>query len=813
MGSVLPRLGWSSWLINSTLPRLGVLAHHPDGDYTRGADIGGVRADWENGSRRGAGRRVGDDMTSDRPVAPLLTVKQVIPRVRDGAVCRDRLNERLTSATSRLTLVVAPAGWGKTVLLSSWATSLGPDAKVAWLSLDEDDDEPVRFWRYLIGALRTASDAISAAALEALLAPGLRPLDLAVPILLNELAAASAPDVLVLDDFHMINSSELHEEVEYFVSYLPQTLRLLVASRQDPPLPLARLRARGELTEVRAEDLRFDQAESTAMLTALAGPDLAESDMVAAWRRAEGWAAGLQLAGVALRSRPDGTQRTELVDDERNMIDYFAAEVMPELTAEQYDLLVRAAPLDRLSGPLCDAALGMTDSGAVLDQLDRQSLFVVALDRRREWYRCHHLFREALLREATLGAGRDDAETHQMLRRAADWFVDQDLLDDAAHYLLRAGDGSAAARLLESSESWFFERGLAATYLALGDALSEAAVTPQLALTLSYAAEACNRRDRVPYWLDVCDRRLGSDTPVPGWRSARAAALMMRGLVGTAESETARSVELTRQAVELERAAGDRDPQTALLALGAALARDGQFGDAAEILRDAWRSRGRRDWSTGVHLQIAGLLGLALNQLSRSAELDELLREARPLADQAEQNWGAAAGPLVALLRVVEGRELYQRGEVADAREVLAQAVQVPARALTQVLGLIFLADAEIGSGDRRAARAALTRAREVVANEPVPPYAVVALEQAETRLGRRAVRAAARSGALMEELTDRELAILRTLPGSATQREIGAALYLSLNTIKAYNKNLYRKLGVNSRQDAVAVARQLGLI
>jgi LuxR family maltose regulon positive regulatory protein len=165
------------------------------------------------------------------------------------------------------------------------------------------------------------------------------------------------------------------------------------------------------------------------------------------------------------------------------------------------------------------------------------------------------------------------------------------------------------------------------------------------------------------------------------------------------------------------------------------------------------------------------------------------------------------------LLRVVEGRELYQRGEVADAREVLAQAVQVPARALTQVLGLIFLADAEIGSGDRRAARAALTRAREVVANEPVPPYAVVALEQAETRLGRRAVRAAARSGALMEELTDRELAILRTLPGSATQREIGAALYLSLNTIKAYNKNLYRKLGVNSRQDAVAVARQLGLI
>jgi len=281
-------------------------------------------------------------------------------------------------------------------------------------------------------------------------------------------------------------------------------------------------------------------------------------------------------------------------------------------------------------------------------------------------------------------------------------------------------------------------------------------------------------------------------------------AMMMRGLIGTSEAETDRSVELTRQAVDLERAAGDRNPQTAFLALGVALARDGQFGEAAEILQDAWRSRDRADWSTGVHLQTAGLLGIALNQL---------LGEARPLADQAEQNWGPAAGPLVALLRVVEGRQLYQRGEVADAREVLAHAVQVPARAFSQVLGLIFLADAEIGCGDRRAARAALSRAREVVADEPVPPYAVAALEQAETRQGRRAVRAAARSGALMEELTDRELAILRTLPGSATQREIGAALYLSLNTIKAYNKNLYRKLGVNSRHDAVAVARQLGLI
>jgi LuxR family maltose regulon positive regulatory protein len=754
-------------------------------------------------------------MTSDRLVAPLLTVKQVVPPARDGLVARDRLIRRLSSG-ARLVLVVAPAGWGKTALLSGWAASLAAESRVAWVSLDEGDNDPLRFWRYLINSVHAASDAIGPAPLDALAAPGLGPLDLAVPLLLNELAATTIPHALVLDDVHLISDREVGEQLEYFVSYQPSSLRLVLASRQDPPLPVARLRARGELTELRADELRFTEAESAAMLAAVTGAKVDPVVAAEAWARTEGWAAGLQLAGLALRGQRDDRGVELSTSDDRHLLDYFEAEVLPALTAEERHLLVNTARLERLSGPLCDAALNRAGSALLLERLDRASLFVVALDRRREWYRCHQLFREALLREAALLSPSAEQEADAVLTRAAGWFADHDLRDEAVRCLLRAGQDDSAADLLMSSERWFFDHGLAASYLALGDGLPDEFVTPQLALTLAYAAEACGRRERMGHWLDVCEARLTDQTSIRGWRSARAAAVMMRGLVGIPEADSARAVELTGHAVELERAAGNPDPWTALLAYGAALERDGRFADGADVLAGCWRARAATDWSAGVVLQLAGLLGLCLVESGREQDLARLLAEVRPLAEQAERDWDSAALPLVALLRVVEAIRLYRAGQAPAAREHLAGFSTAGAsliRASTLVLGLVVLGDAELAGGDRSAARSALSRARDVVHEESVPAYVVARLDQAEARIGRRAVQAANRAGQFVEELTERELAILRTLPGSATQREIGAAMYLSLNTIKAYNKVIYRKLGVGSRQEAVAVARQLGLI
>jgi LuxR family maltose regulon positive regulatory protein len=732
-----------------------------------------------------------------RPTGLLLTVKQTVPPVRAGAVRREALLARLREADTRLITVVAPAGWGKTSLLSEWAGDPG-GRRLAWVSLDQADDEPVRFWTYVLSALHGAGGGISDRPLDAL--GGADPLDLALPLLLNELAAASTPPVLVLDDYHVLTDPRIHEAVEFLVSYLPPAARLVVAGRADPPLPLARLRARGQLTEIRAADLRFSREEAGTLVTTVSGAALDGPAVTAVWERTEGWAAGLQLAGLALRTAPHFSGR------DRHLMDYFATEVVPSLTPAQRDLLVRAAQLERLSGDLCDAALDTTGSAEILAELDRADLFVTALDAERTWYRCHRLLRDAL---------GSSAGSREVLVRAAGWFAAHDQREEAAEHLLRAGDWAAAAEFLEAARDWFYVRGSAARYVALSERLPESALRPQLAMSLAYAAALSGRREQVAGWLDISESLMTPDTVITGWRSAEGALALNRAILATPDSETGLAVQLATRAVDLEARAGGSQP-AARMGLGICLFRHGSFAEAAELLADSWRHRDRYGWSPPAALHIGGQLGLSLVGLDRQQDAQRLLREARPLVEQTEREWGPAAGPVVCLHHLTEGRLHYRQGDASAARACLARAVELAehsSRRMFRVLALVWLGDAELAGGDRPAARTALSRAREAADEEPGPPWVTAELERAETRLGRGSTRAAVRSGVLVEELTDRELSILRMLPGPASQREIGAALFLSVNTVKAYNKSVYRKLAVSSRTEAVAAARGLGLI
>ncbi|WP_344113944.1 LuxR C-terminal-related transcriptional regulator [Kribbella alba] len=743
-------------------------------------------------------------MSLDRPAGPLLAVKHTAPPPRPGAIERSRLEQVLRDASSRLTLVVAPAGWGKTSLLARWAAAPGADVAVAWVSLDEGDDDPVRFWRYVLTALHEAG-AVGPAALEAVIAPGLEPIDLALPMLLNELAASATRHVLALDDYHVLTDARIHESLEYVIGYLPPTLRIVLAGRTDPALPLARLRARGELTELRADDLRFTPAEAAGLVGAVSGRGPEDGDAMAAWRRTEGWAAGLQLVGLALRGGAGGGA------GDRNLLDYLASEVLPSLDPPSRDLLVATAPLERLSGALCDAALETTGSARILEALDHADLFVTSIDGGREWYRCHPLLRDSLLRESP-----DRPAAGDVLARAAAWYAGLGRLDDAVHHHLLAGDAAAAAELLQEGSGWFLERGLATTFLRLGERLPEAVVSPQLAFALAYAARPGSGDGRIAHWLDLAEVGAGPGHAVLGWHDPRAAILTMRAL-SIAEAEPDVAVRLAERAVALEDVAGAGPSPASRAALASAYARSGRFAAAAPMLLDSWRQRESAGWSVGLTLQIGGLLGLTLLALERGDDLERLMRQALPLADAVERDWGAAAIPLLAALRVVEGRHAYVRGEVRQARDILEPAIvnaEADGRHLTVVAALVFLADAELGCGHAAAARAALARAREFVEdNAPLTPVAAQWLEEAEQRIGRASVRTATRTGRLIEPLTDRELSILRVMPGSASQREIAAALYLSINTVKAYTKSLYRKLEVGSRADAVSAARGLGLI
>jgi LuxR family transcriptional regulator, maltose regulon positive regulatory protein len=729
---------------------------------------------------------------------PLLTAKQVIPR--------DRLAARLRAARTRLTVVVAPAGWGKTSLLSGWASDPAETRRIAWVSLDENDDEPARFWSYVLTALSRGTGEISSAPLVALGAADLPAVELALPILLNELAAAAGEHVLVLDDFHLITDPRIHEAVEFLVAYLPPALRIVVAGRTDPPLPLARLRVRGELTELRAAHLGFSPAEAAALVSAVAGVDLDEAATAQVWERTEGWAAGLQLAALALRADP-----ARRAADDRHLFDYFAAEVLPGLHPQEHDLLVRSAPLELLSGALCDAALPATGSAQVLADLVAKDLFVAELDHDQQWYRCHSLLRDALLRSPAA-----EADPRAVLERAAAWFAAEDRIDDAVGHLIRAGNPAAAAAMLrEHARRWFFERGAEATYLQLGEQLPVTEVDAELAWSLAYASAIVGDRPRTVNWLDVCEKVATAGAVVPGWHSFRAAVLSLRANFGFSDADSTPALALAREALALETAGGVPGHPTARQALATALARDGRFEEAASLLIELWPRR-RDAWPPWLVLQVAGSLSISLMEAGRGDECDRMLREVGPLAATVERTGGQARTPGLGALRIAEGRRCYQKAGFDQAAGLLRHAValaELHPRPTLRVLGLIYLADAEFARGDRTAAAAALARARETVTDEPVSAFAHDRLEEAERRVGRGAARAAVRSGAVLEELTDRELSILRASQGTASQREIGAALFLSVNTVKAYNKSLYRKLGVASRQEAVATARALGLI
>jgi LuxR family maltose regulon positive regulatory protein len=288
------------------------------------------------------------------------------------------------------------------------------------LSVDDDDNDPGRFFAYVIEALRREQPALGGRALAALRAPGADPVEVALPLLLNDLAGVEGELALVIDDYHLITNPEIHEALTWLIERSPPSFRLVLATREDPPLALGRLRARGDLGEVRAGELRFTDAETATFLTEALGLELSDDDVARLQARTEGWPAALYLAALSLRGRGDPSSVIErFAGDDRFLVDYLTGEVLARQPPELRSFLLRTSILTRLSGPLCDAVADRSDSAALLAELERSNLLLVPLDSRREWYRYHHLFAELLQHE--LAATEPDALT-VLHRRASDWY-------------------------------------------------------------------------------------------------------------------------------------------------------------------------------------------------------------------------------------------------------------------------------------------------------------------------------------------------------------------------------------------------------
>src|SRR5580692_2693799 len=378
----------------------------------------------------------------------LLATKLHVPRSRPGFVPRPRLAGALDEGLAlRLILVCAPAGSGKTALLADWAPS--GNRPVAWLSLDAADNDPVRFWRHTVAALDRARPGIGERVGLLLGPPAPASFKGLVAALINDLAAQPGDGevLLVLDDYHLIDAQPVHVSLGFLLEHLPPGLHLVLASRADPPLPLARLRAGGQLAELRAADLRFTAEEAAALLRESAGADLPAAAVAALAARTEGWVAGLQLAALSLRGQADPAGFVAAFSgSHRYVLDYLAGEVLDRQPEEVRALLLQTSVLERLSGGLCDAATGLTGGQVMLEQVERANLFLVPLDEVRGWWRYHHLFADLL--RARLQQQYPD-RLGALHRNAAAWSEEHGLADDAVRHAVAAGETTWAARLVE----------------------------------------------------------------------------------------------------------------------------------------------------------------------------------------------------------------------------------------------------------------------------------------------------------------------------------------------------------------------------
>ncbi|HEY2521429.1 MAG TPA: LuxR C-terminal-related transcriptional regulator [Streptosporangiaceae bacterium] len=668
----------------------------------------------------------------------LLGTKLNVPGLRPDLVPRPRLEQRLDESQGRgLILACAPAGYGKTVLLADWVRR--GRRPVAWLSLDAGDNDPVRFWRHTVAALDRVRPGISERLVPLLGPPPPPSFEPLVTALINEVADQPDPDaplLLVLDDYHVISSLLVHESLGFLLEHRPPGLRLALTSRSDPPLALARLRARGQLTELRAADLRFTPDEAAVLLaqvTAAPGearPEAPLPDTIAAAlaARTEGWAAGLQLAALSLRGQPDAAGFTAaFTGSHRHILDFLTEEVLEQQPDRQREFLLETSVLERLSGQLCDAVTGRPGSQARLEQIERAGLFLVPLDEVRGWWRYHHLFADLLRARLQQEAPERAAELH---RRAAGWYAEQGLPDEAIRHAVAAGEMTWAARLIEQHfDAAHSLRGEAATVRRWLAPLPADLVRsrPRLLLAQAVPAAVGGRLEEAEQLVEAAERApagTGAEPFEPTIGRAGSLLVNVPALIALARGFLAQLHGDARGTAGFgSRALAESEPDQWILRsvahgqLAVAGWLDGHLAEAERGFADSIAGRravGLPTWEAWASFELAQVQ-LAQGRLDAAERTGQQALDAVAGADLGSL---PAAGPAHVGLAGVA----FQRNDVDRARENLAQGIALCRSfvyAMPLAMGLATLAWVRQADGDAAGARAAMD---EAVQGTPGPP-------------------------------------------------------------------------------------------
>lgn len=728
------------------------------------------------------------------------------PSTRSEWVPRAALVQRLAAVgEAKLVLVDAPAGFGKTTLVVQWRASPVEHRPFAWLSLDPGDDDPGRLCWHVVSALHRASPGLGGEdILRELRAPAPDLAGTVLPMLINALAALPGQVVLVLDGYHLIREPACHEQIAALLAHLPPSLLLVVITRSDPPLPLARLRAAGDLVEIRMRELRFTAPDTAAFIQGLSGVELSEPDLASLVERTEGWPAGIYLAALSLRRHPSPIDFVRgFTGDNRFIADFLAEEVLSRQPAEIRQFLTRTALLDRFSAPLCDAVTGQDNAAEIIGVLERENLFVVPLDEVRQWFRYHRLFAQVLRTELVTA---EPALVPALHKRAAAWHQASGSVGEAVQHSLVAGDADGAIALIARHWYAYLNDGRSAVVRGWLDSLTaqQIAASPVAAHCAAWVAALSGRPEPVRRWLPVIEAGPHPGPLPDGIGSLRASAALLRAVYGFEGLQVMR--ESAAAAAGLETRPGTAWYALARATYGFSRYLTGDIEAAVGPLEEAAASAAS---STLTGVLACATLALADVELGQPARARDLAAMARRGALRA----GLSQAPHSALAYIASGAVYSAEGRLKEARSEFRHAARfrrtVPGiNPWIMLEALLRLAQVLLDLDDAAGAREVSSEAAGLL--DMFPDGA----EFLQGRLGPlKRQLAPARRAACADPLTEREIAVLRLLRGTLSLREIGQELFVSPNTVKTHAQAVYRKLGVSTRHDAIRRGRELGIL
>ncbi|WEK56306.1 MAG: LuxR C-terminal-related transcriptional regulator [Candidatus Cohnella colombiensis] len=755
----------------------------------------------------------------------IVSTKLSMPAPRAKNVNRPRLIERLNDGiVKKLTLVSASAGYGKTTLVGGWLATCGRPA--VWLSLDQGDNDSSRFMNHFIAALRTMDASIGEGFGDTFLHTH-QSAETVMAALINELQAVTYPFVFVMDDYHIIESDSIHKAIGMLIERMPSHMHMIIATRQNPPLSLARLRVRNELMEVRATDLQFTHAEAAEFLSEVMELQLAPAEVDLLESRTEGWAAGLQLAALSLQGRYNTADFiNSFTGNHSFVLDYLLEEVLLRQPIFIQAFLLRTSILDRMCSALCDALLSdmastVPQGQETLELLERANLFIIPLDNERRWYRYHHLFADLLRQRLLRGIGQQppDADPVVLHSRASLWHEEQGDYLEAFQHAVSAQDVERAAILVEGNGIPLHFRGTVTPVCHWLDSLpkKELDKRPQLWVIHGSVLIMMGRMSEVESKLSAAERALQGmfqDDHVRDWighiAATRATIAVSRHKADEILTEATRALQYLHSDNLPVRTAAN-------WALGFAHQLRGDRVSAAKAYQDAQAASLRIGH---VIIAVMSTLGLASIQ-----EDDNLLHTAADTYRKALQLAGNPPLPVACAAYLGLARICYQRNDLEEATQLGQQAIRLAGfiEHTDQLAeAKLFMARMKLAHRDNEGAAILLAEAKQAIQHGGFEHLAPLVVElhtailhlQGDLAVAAQAVKKDSKfSDLLLESLSEKETEVLQLIADGLSNREISERLHFALSTVKGYNRIIFDKLQVKRRTEAVARARSLGLI